>query len=161
MSRMPDVQWFYVIVLMIMAVIYRLQQDNRRNAQHRGYWYPKTVNLGTVGTDELAAQIQRNCSVKRSDVRAVLTELAEVIQDKLQASHRVRLDGIGSFKIGFSSRGAESPGAFCARKHVKSLHVIFTPELQRGDDGRHVKALLNGATVKEAPKNSAKPTPQP
>jgi hypothetical protein len=31
---------------------------------------------------------------------------------------------------------------------------IFTPELQRGDDGRHVKALLNGATVKESPKNA-------
>ena len=137
-----------------MAVIYRLQQDNRRNAQHRGYWYPKTVNLGTVGTDELATLIQRNCSVKRSDVKAVLTELAEVMQDKLQASHRVRLDGIGSFKIGFSSRGAVTAASFCARKHVKSLHVIFTPELQRGDDGRHVKALLNGAMVQEAPKNA-------
>jgi predicted histone-like DNA-binding protein len=132
-----------------MAVFYRLQQDNRCNAQHRGYWYPKTVNLGTVGTDELATLIQRNCSVKRSDVKAVLTELAEVMQDKLQASHRVRLDGIGSFKIGFSSRGAESPETFSAKKHVKSLHIIFTPELQRDDNGRHTKALLNGTTVQE------------
>ena len=27
--------------------------------------------------------------------------------------------------------------------------VIFTPELQRDDNGRHTKALLNGTTVQE------------
>lgn len=132
-----------------MAVFYRLWQDKRSNAQHRGWWYPKTVNLGTISTDEMAEIIQRNCSVKKSDVKAVLAELSEVMQDKLQASHRVRLDGIGSFKIGFKSHGAEIRERFSPHKHIKSLHVIFTPELQRDEHKKHVKALLRGCEVRE------------
>jgi predicted histone-like DNA-binding protein len=132
-----------------MAVLFRLQQDNRKNAQHKGYWYPRTINTGTIETEELASIIQRNCSMKRSDVYAVLIELGEVLQDLLQASHRVRLEGIGSFKIGFSSRGSETPETFSPHKHVKNLHVIFTPELQQDEQGKHTKALLNGCEMKK------------
>lgn len=49
--------------------------------------------------DMLAEKMQRNCSVKRSDVKAVLTELVEIMNDEQHAFHRVKLEGLGSFKI--------------------------------------------------------------
>ena len=79
-----------------MTVFYRLRQDNQERSKHKGQWFAHAVNLGTIETDELARLIERNCSVKRSDVLAVLAELSDVIAQKLADSHRVRLAGIGS-----------------------------------------------------------------
>ena len=139
-----------------MAVLYRLQQDNRSNARHPGYWYPKTVNVGTLHTRDLAEQIQQACSLRVSDVEAVLTELAECMRDALHNSHRVHINGIGSFKMGFSSHGAPTAADYSVSRHLKQLHIIFTPELQRDGEGRHTHALVHGCQVAETPKNATR-----
>ena len=54
-----------------MTVFYKLRQDNQERSKYKGQWFAHTVNLGTIETDELARIIERNCSVKRSDVLAV------------------------------------------------------------------------------------------
>ena len=41
--------------------------------------------------------LQRNCTVKKADILAVLDELVETMRDQLQDSKRVKLDGFGSF----------------------------------------------------------------
>ena len=61
-----------------MAIIYRLVRDERKNSPYKGKYFARAVNLGTIETDELARLIERNCSVKRSDVLAVLAELSDV-----------------------------------------------------------------------------------
>ena len=88
---------------------YKLYQDNRKNSTTRGQWYGRAAVMGVTNLETLAARIQRNCTAKKSDVMAVLTELVEVMQDELQEGRRVKLDGFGSFKIGISNSGAESP----------------------------------------------------
>lgn len=111
-----------------MAVIYRLVRDGRQSSPYRGQWFARAVNLGTVETEDVARIIERNCSVKRSDVLAVLTELGEVIRQELATSHRVRLTGLGSLMVGIdNARGAESPEAFSA-KDIRGLHLCFKPE---------------------------------
>ncbi|MBR7049623.1 MAG: HU family DNA-binding protein, partial [Prevotella sp.] len=84
---------------------YKLYQDNRKNSTTRGQWYGRAAVMGTTNLETLAARIQRNCTAKKSDVLAVLTELVEVMQDELQEGRRVKLDGFGSFKIGLSTKG--------------------------------------------------------
>ena len=73
--------------------------------------------------DKLADRIQRNCSMKRSDVLAVLAELVEVMTDELQLGNRVKLNGFGSFKVGMKTTPAETEEDFTVTKNVKSLHV--------------------------------------
>jgi len=110
----------------------------------RGKWFARAVNLGTVETDELAAIIERNCSVKHSDVLAVLTELGEVLRDRLMDSHRVRLVGIGSFMAGIDNRrGADSPRAF-RPEDIKGLHLCFKPEKELRMDGADTVPLPGG-----------------
>ena len=87
---------------------YKLYQDNRKNSTTRGQWYGRAAVMGVTNLETLAARIQRNCTAKKSDVLAVLTELVEVMQDELQEGRRVKLDGFGSFKIGLSTKGAEA-----------------------------------------------------
>jgi len=128
---------------------YKLYQDNRKNSTTRGMWYARAAVMGVTDLETLAARIQRNCTAKKSDVMAVLTELVEVMQDELQEGRRVKLDGFGSFKIGISTTGAESPKLFTPTKNVKGVHVLFQPEVKTSADGSRVKTFLTGIKVAE------------
>ena len=126
---------------------YRLVQDKSSNPRKSGKWYAKAVIGQTVSTDEIADRIQKNCSMKKSDVVAVLSELAEVIADIVKESQRAQLDGIGCFKAGLSSRGAESEDKFEVQKHIKNLHLIYQPVTRKLSTGKREKVFLSGARV--------------
>ena len=55
-----------------MAVMYKLYQDKRLNSSTKDKWYARAIHPQVIETDALAERIQRNCTVKRSDVVAVL-----------------------------------------------------------------------------------------
>ena len=63
-----------------MAIRYRLYQSQREGAT-KVKWYARAVALNTIGTDALADRIQSNYTVKKSDCKAVLQELSEVIRE--------------------------------------------------------------------------------
>ena len=101
-----------------MSVFYRLHQDKSTGTKRSGKWYARAVPTAVIGTRQLAEIIQRNCTVKKSDVMAVLEELVEVMKDQMQDSKRVKLDGFGSFKIGIESKGAQTAGKYSVSEHV-------------------------------------------
>lgn len=135
----------------------RTFKDGRQDPANNKY-FAKAVHLGMVTTDDLADVIQRNCSMKKSDVQAVLTELTEVMTQKLQESYVVKLDGLGIFKIGWRSGGADDEESFSVKEHIKGARVNFQP-VYRVDitSGRRVKALVEGVKAKLRPED---PKPQ-
>lgn len=137
-----------------MAVFYKLYQDNRSTSKNKGQWYARAVHTGTVDIDDLADEMQANCTVKRADIVAVLSELVETMKTHLQMSHRVKLDRLGTFKIGMSTKPAENIADFSANNNVKSVHVLFQPETKIEKNKTRVKALISGCKVQELPKNA-------
>ena len=137
-----------------MAVFYRLSQVTSPKQKGYGKWYPRAVMTNTVDTNALATIMQRNCTVKKSDILAVITELIETMQDQLQDSKRVKLNGFGTFKIGLSSTGADKASDFSASKNIKGLHVLFQPEVKYDSEGLRQKTFITGCSVQEAPKNA-------
>ena len=137
-----------------MSVFYRLHQDKSQNTKRSGKWYARAVSMSTVSTRQLAEIMQRNCTVKKSDILAVLDELVETMRDQLQDSKRVKLDGFGSFKIGIRSCGAATPKDFSTSENVKGMRVIFMPERSTDSAGNHTKQFLQGAKVEELPTNT-------
>ena len=137
-----------------MAVFYKKYQDNRNSSANKGKWYARAVHTQTVDIDDLADEMQANCTVKRADIVAVLSELVETMQKHLQMSHRVKLNRLGAFKIGMSTSAADTADAFNARDNVKSVHIIFQPETKIEKDKTRVRALLTGCKVQELPKNA-------
>jgi len=119
-----------------------------------GKWYARAVPTSTITTEELTDIMQRNCTVKRADIVAVIAELVETMRDQLQHSHRVVLKGLGAFKLGVTSTGAATAADFDVRKNIKGVHVVFTPESTTDSAGRRTKVLLEGVTVAELPKNA-------
>ena len=145
-----------------MSVFYRLHQDKSVGTKRSGKWYARMVPTAVVDTRKLAEIIQRNCTVKKADVLAVIDELVETMRDQMQDSKRVKLDGFGSFKIGIKSKGAATAKAFTVQENIEDLHVVFTPERTHDDAGNRSKQFLQGATVEELPSNSVvKETPEP
>ncbi|MBQ9202980.1 MAG: HU family DNA-binding protein [Prevotella sp.] len=136
-----------------MSVLYRLYQNTNEKSSAHNKWYARSVMTNVVDTEKLAEIMQRNCTVKRSDIKAVIEELIETMRDQLQDSKRVKLDGLGSFKLGLSSKGAEKASDFDARHHIRGVHVVFTPETTTDSTGRRSKTFLEGVTVAELPKN--------
>ena len=136
-----------------MAVLYRLQKNLNPKSSSYGNVYAKAVITNTIDLSMLADRIQRNCTAKRSDVLAVLTELVEVMQDELQSGHKVKLDGFGSFKIGIRGTTAESVEEFKVSENVKGLRVNFQPEVHVDTDKKRTKMFLSGCKLKEMPKH--------
>ena len=65
-----------------MAVLYRLSQNKNEDSKIYGKWFAQAVMTGTVDTNALANIMQRNCTVKKSDIMAVITELiAKVVHE--------------------------------------------------------------------------------
>ena len=130
-------------------VFYRLIQNmNEKLAEAYQKWYARQVVTETVDLDYIAERIQRNSTAKKSDAKAVLTEMVEVITDCLQNSPRVKIDGFGAFKVGISSKGAESEDKFNLGENVRGLRIIFQPEVTT-DAGSHkrIKKMLQGAQL--------------
>lgn len=139
-----------------MAVMYKLYQDKRMSSTTKDKWYARAIHPQVIETDALAERIQRNCTVKRSDVVAVLAELVEVMQDELQQSRVVKLNGFGSFKIGLRTRPAAKAFDFNVPGNVVNYCVNFLPEMTGGGGKgkKRNRRFLDGIKVQEAPKNS-------
>ena len=86
-----------------------------------GKWFATAVyDQHFITTEELAEFIQTQASVKKSDIKAVLDELGQ----------KVKLDGIGIFKVGFSSIGVTEKDD-CGAQTITVRRVLFQPESKR------------------------------
>lgn len=132
-----------------MSVKYRLYQNNRKGSSTIGMWYGRAVVDGETTIDSLAETIAESCTVTKADILAVITELVVAMKRDLQNSRRVVLPGFGSFKIGISTRPAQSAKDFNVTKNVKGIHVIFQPELHIDQNKQRIKTFLSGCKVEE------------
>ena len=83
-----------------------------------------------VGTDEIADFIQRQASVKKSDIKAVLQELGEAMKHFFEMGQKIKLEGIGILKVGFSSIGV-TKAEDCGASTITTRRVLFQPETER------------------------------
>lgn len=132
-----------------MSVKYKLYREKRENSKNFGKYYARATMTDVCSLREISERIQRNCSMKASDVNAVLTELVEVMRDELLASHRVKIDGFGSFKVGLHTTPAESVAKFDAKKNIVGARVNFLPAVTTTAGSGRVKNLLSGLQIRE------------
>ena len=135
-----------------MAVYYNLLQNHNPKFKNAfGKYYARAVHMETIGTRELAGIMQDNCTLKRSDIVATISELVDTMTRELQNGKRIRLDGLGTFKIGLCSEGVSDPADFRPDRHVKSAHILFYPETHVSREGVRHRALLWGTKSQELP----------
>ena len=108
----------------------KLQNNNKKSTAY-GKWFATAVyDQRFVETEELANYIQQQASVKKSDIKAVLDELGGAMKHYFELGQKVKLDGIGIFKVGFSSIGAAGK-VDCTAATITTRRVLFQPETER------------------------------
>ena len=132
-----------------MAVNYKIYKSNRKGTGN-GMYYARASHRGTSTVNDLAKTMESNSTVKRSDILAVLSELSETMRNELNQGNRVKIDGLGTFKVGINTLPAKTAKEFTAQKNIKRIHLIFLPEVTSDAQGKQVKTLLQGVKVQEA-----------
>lgn len=133
-----------------MPVTYKLYQEKRKASANKDKWYARAIHPGIVTTDDLAKIMQNNCTLKRSDILAVLSELVDTMKTQLQNSMRVKLNGFGTFKIGLSTKPAKTARDFNPASNIVGTHVLFLPEVKIDAKHKRTRAFLDGLKVREA-----------
>jgi predicted histone-like DNA-binding protein len=102
-----------------------------------GKWFATAVyDQHFIETEELANYIQQQASVKKSDIKAVLDELGGAMKHYFELGQKIKLDGIGIFKVGFSSIGSNDKED-CGAQNITTRRVLFQPETVRVVVGQH------------------------
>lgn len=89
-------------------------------------YYAIPVYKGEATIDAISKNIERFCTLSRTDIRAVLTAFVDVMEDYLAVGQIVRLDELGSLKVHISSEGVEEADKFTANS-IKKAKIHFTP----------------------------------
>ena len=131
----------------------KTQNKNSFNQKSYGKYYAQPVyDQKFIETDEIADFIQTQATLKRSDIKAALDELGAAMKHFLEMGQKIRLSGIGIFKVGFSSIGVTDP-ANCTAATITSRRVLFQPEVERivtgsaEKDGKIVQKYVNAKTL--------------
>ena len=124
-----------------MAVNYKIYQSKANNAS-KGLYYARAAYRESVGLKKLAEIMQANCTVKYSDILAVLTELLN--------SNSVKIEGLGTFRVTLKSKGCANLKEFKPQNHIIGARVRFAPEVYKDIvSGKRVKPMLAGMKVAE------------
>ena len=129
------------------------QKKNSHSMAYRKYYAQAVYDNHFVGTEELSEFIQRQASVKKSDIKAVLQELGEAFKHFFEMGQKIKLDGIGIFKVGFSSIGVAKVED-CSAQTITTRRVLFQPETtrvvvgqQKMSDGSVKQKYVNAITM--------------
>ena len=151
----------------------KLQNTNDESIAY-GKWFATAVyDQRFIETEQLADFIQKQASVKKSDIKAVLDELGDAMKHYFELGQKVKLAGIGIFKVGFSSIGAATKDD-CGAQNITIRRVIFTPETERIVVGQNInkkgkvvqkyvvaKSLVKDVVFEETYDATLTPEPEP
>ena len=145
------------------------KNNNRQSDAYGKYFATAVYDEKFITTDQIADFIQQQCSIKKSDIKAALDELGGAMKHFFELGQKIRLDGIGIFKVGFSSIGVTKLED-CSAATITDRRVLFQPETERvvvgqttNRDGKIVqkyvvaKSLIKDVLFEETHDNAMNP----
>lgn len=120
-----------------------IYQNHNPKSEAYGKYYGKAVQATTIDAKTLCKHVAMDSGVEESEVAVVYDGQLKQVKELLCNSHIIKMDGLGSFKIGVSSVGVseadvqrryphfnpetEDIRKYLTAKQVKSAHLLFTP----------------------------------
>lgn len=146
------------------------QNKNSKSIAFGKYFASAVYDEKFITTEQIADFIQQQCSIKKSDIKAALDELGGAMKHFFELGQKIRLDGIGIFKVGFSSIGVNKVED-CSAATITERRILFQPETERvvvgqttNKDGKIVqkyvvaKSLIKDVLFEETHENTMKKT---
>ena len=85
-----------------------------------------------IGLDELAEEISFASSANQSDVKAVLSNLLEILPRHLMRGDSVNLESFGIFRMGLRSKGVKKEEDVTVQ-NIARLKILFKPSTKLKD----------------------------
>lgn len=129
-----------------MAINYEFYETPSLKDNNKKNYHPRVVTFSKVTTEQLAQEIQQECTLTRADVKAVLTSLADKLAQHLSEGRKIHLEDIGYLGVSLQ----------CSREihdteDMKRAPVSFKSITFRADEGLKKKmrvAKLERSTIR-------------
>ena len=96
-----------------MSIQYEFYRNPDSQGTNKKRYHARVVPNGRVSTDELAQEIQKECSLTVSDVKSVLIALADKMAEQLGEGRKVHLKDIGYFQVNLH-----------CKEEVRTMHAV-------------------------------------
>ena len=119
-----------------MSIEYDFYRNPNSQGTNKKRYHARVVSSDRITTDELAEEIQNECSLTITDVKAVLIALGDKLAKHLGDGSKVHLEGIGYFQVNLQCKEE-----VCTTRSVRSENVEFKSVSYRADNElkKHLK----------------------
>ena len=119
-----------------MPIEYDFYRNPNSQGTNKKRYHARVVSSDRITTDELAEEIQNECSLTITDVKAVLIALGDKLAKHLGDGSKVHLEGIGYFQVNLQCKEE-----VCTTRSVRSENVEFKSVSYRADNElkKHLK----------------------
>ena len=119
-----------------MSIEYDFYRNPNSQGSNQKRYHARVVSSDRITTDELAEEIQNECSLTITDVKAVLIALGDKLAKHLGDGSKVHLEGIGYFQVNLQCKEE-----VCSTRSVRSDNVEFKSVSYRADNDlkKHLK----------------------
>ena len=119
-----------------MPIEYDFYRNPNSQGTNKKRYHARVVSSNRISTNELAEEIQNECSLTIADVKAVLIALGDKLAKHLGDGSKVHLEGIGYFQVNLQCKEE-----VCTTRSVRSENVEFKSVSYRADNElkKHLK----------------------
>lgn len=119
-----------------MSIEYDFYRNPNSQGTDKKRYHARVVSGDRISTDELAEEIQNECSLTITDVKAVLIALGDKLAKHLGDGSKVHLEGIGYFQVNLQCKEEVR-----TTRSVRSDNVEFKSVSYRADNElkKHLK----------------------
>lgn len=112
-----------------MPIEYDFYRNPNSQGTNKKRYHARVVSSDRISTDELAEEIQKECSLTITDVKAVLIALGDKLAKHLGEGSKVHLEGIGYFQVNLQCKEEVR-----TTRSVRSDNVEFKSVSYRADN---------------------------
>ena len=102
-----------------MSIEYDFYRNPNSQGTNKKRYHARVVSGDRISTDELAEEIQNECSLTKADVKAVLIALGDKLAKHLGEGNKVYLEGIGYFQVNLK-----------CKEEVRGTHAIRSENVE-------------------------------
>ena len=102
-----------------MPIQYEFYRNPNSQGTNKKRYHARVVPIGRVSTNQLAKEIQKECTLTVADVKSVLIALADKMSEHLGEGRKVYLEGIGYFQVNLQ-----------CKEEVRTIHGVRSENIE-------------------------------
>ena len=102
-----------------MALKYEFYRNPNCETTKKRRYHARVVPNGSISTDCLAKEIQKECTLTVADVKSVLIALADKMSEHLGEGRKIHLEGIGYFQVNLR-----------CKEEVRTIHAVRSENIE-------------------------------